>query len=238
MKTRINITGAAVALMAIGLASPAIAQTTHVIGTGSGTDFDTITLAIGSGSVVAGDTLLLDPANNGGNPFVQGAISIGVTVQGVNNPEVRGPGNWVINANTDVTISGVTVTGTEGLNGVVVNGDDTVLTIDNCIITGKPQWGVNVNTGTVNIINGTQITNNGWAGVSVGGGSATVVNITGDSSTPILISGNGALGDPTTPVQTAALSSRLLSDDTHTLTWNVTHAAISGSDYGYINQGS
>lgn len=227
------------AVLATGLlVSGAYAQTTHVIGTGSGTDFDTIADAIASVSVVDGDTILLDQANNGGAPFVQAAISKAITVLGENNPEVRGPGNWFINANGDVFIRDLTVTGTEGPNGIVVNDANTVLTIDNCTITGKPQWGVNVNTGTLNIINGTQITNNGWAGVSVGGGTSTVVNITGTSDTPIVISGNGAAGGSGTPVQRAALSSRLLDEAGDTLTWNVTHAEISGSDFGYVNQGS
>ncbi|MCC5874944.1 MAG: hypothetical protein JJU11_01875 [Candidatus Sumerlaeia bacterium] len=226
-------------ILATGLlVSGAYAQTTHVIGTGSGTDFDTIAAAIADASVVAGDTLLLDEANNGNAPFVQGGISKAVTIVGENNPEVRGPGNWFFTANGEVIVRDLTVTGTEGPNGIVVNDANTVLTLDNVTVSNKPQWGVNVNTGTLNITNGSQIINNGWAGVSVGGGSSTEVNIIGTSDTPIVISGNGAAGGAGTPVQRAALSSRLLEVASDTLTWNVTHVNISGSDFGYINQGS
>jgi hypothetical protein len=241
VKKQIQSTVFLAAMLATGLASPLLGQTTHSVGSAGGMDFATLADAIASASVVAGDTLLLDPNNNGNAIYAPAEVTKGITVLGQNNPQVGGA-IWFINTSADanapvaVTIRDLTVTGA-GNNGVVVNGDGTVLNIDSCTITAKPRNGVNINAGTVNITGATVISNNGWAGISIGGGASPSVTITGTASTPVILSGNGNAIDATAEVTKAALSTRqLVAPGSTSATWNVQHAVISGSPYGFSNQ--
>jgi hypothetical protein len=180
---------------------------------------------------VAGDTLLLNPANNGGNTFAPATVSKTLTIRGENGAAVVGP-NWFIGPATgSVAIEDLEVSGATGNNGIVVNGAETVAVLDNVTVQNKPNFGVNINAGTVQIINGSRFLNNGGAGVSMGG--AADVTIQGTAEEPILIEGNG-FAQPA-DVQRAGLSSRGLLAPAER-NWLVEHAVISGSTFGYVNQ--
>lgn len=223
------------ALLSAGLVSVAMGQATYTVGTAGG---DFADLATAMGSVSGGDTLILDPANNDSNPFAVATITVGVTIQGQNGAVVGG-GNWFfdtsadVNAPVEVTVSGVTVTGAGGANGIVVNGAGTVLNVVDTTVTDRPNFGINVNTGTLNVSGATVISNNGGAGISVGGSDQTVVNIIGTEATPIQIIGNGH--SQVNEVQRAGISTREITDSTRTLEWNLEHVVISGSPFGYTN---
>jgi len=221
-------------MLAFGLlAAESMAQTTHTVGTPGG-DFADLAAAMASASVVAGDTLLLNPANNGGNTFAPATINKGVTILGEDGAAIVGA-NWFlgpVSSSEEIFVRDLEVSGAVGNNGVVVNGDDTTVTLDKVVVADKPNFGLNINAGLVNVINGSSFLNNGGAGISMGGPG--VVNITGTAEEPIIVAGNGGRQDAVQPVQRAGLSARQLFIGSRQ--WNVEHVEVSGSPYGFVNQ--
>ncbi|MCC5876278.1 MAG: right-handed parallel beta-helix repeat-containing protein [Candidatus Sumerlaeia bacterium] len=222
---------ATASMLAMGLlASAAHAQTTWTVGSETGTDFPDIETAIADATVVDGDTLLLDPANNGGNDFIrpnQHNVDKAVRFLGNDDPVVTGGQNWFFTADGEVILEGLILDG--GNNAIVVNDPDTTVTVNNTIIRNFGNRGINMNAGTANVINGSEIIDGGAFGFYVlgAGNNTTILNIEGTETTPIVISGMPQ------GIRTGVFRD---TGDSATVSINLEHVAISGVDIGIATE--
>jgi hypothetical protein len=134
---------AAFAITMLLLAAPASAQATRTWVSGTGADSNTClrnapcqTFAGAIGKTVAGGEIdCLDPGGFGALTITKSITIDCDTAGGLGGVLVSGTNGFVVAAGTQVQLIGLNINGLgTGLNGVLVNGNNVSVTIQNCLI--------------------------------------------------------------------------------------------------------